>query len=73
MKTDFKSPEEESYKREVLKTQVAQKEALEKLSSENTETKLSIGDEIKKLEQLKNDNLISEEEFNTLKKKIINN
>jgi len=68
-----KSPEDEDYKKKVLKTQIAQTAALKKLSSKSSESKLSIADEIKKLEQLKNDKLISEEEFNTLRQKIINN
>lgn len=69
-----KNKEEEKYKQEVLKTQEAQKVALEKLSSKNSksETKLSIADELLKLKNLKDDNVINEKEFIELKKHLMN-
>ncbi|MFT3947806.1 MAG: SHOCT domain-containing protein [Agriterribacter sp.] len=68
-----KSKEKEEYEKGMLETQKKQQEALDKLSQEKqsiTPT-LSVVDELAKLTKLKNDNLISEEEFQKLKDKIL--
>jgi len=64
------SIENEVYKKTMMKTQKKQKDALEKLS-ENIENN-SIAEEIMKLGKLKEDNLITEDEYHNLKNKVIN-
>ncbi|MBE7653767.1 hypothetical protein [Tenacibaculum finnmarkense] len=59
-----KNKEDENYKKEVLKTQNAQKKALEKMTQKN---ETSIADELTKLNNLKESGLINETEFNTLR------
>lgn len=58
------------YEQEVLATQKKQQETLEKIKYQNIS---SITDELKKIKDLLDSNVISAEEFETLKKKIILN
>lgn len=67
-----KTEEDEKYKQKILDTQKSQEESLKMLSKSNTIQKISIADEIEKLQKLKNNNSITEEEFIKLKNKIIN-
>jgi hypothetical protein len=66
-----KTEEEEKYKQKILDTQKSQEESLKMLSKSKTVQKISIADEIEKLQNLKNNNSITEEEFVRLKNKII--
>ena len=66
-----KTNAEEKYRESVLETQRSQQESLKKLSESKVTQKNSIADEIEKLQSLKNNNIISEEEFVRLKNKII--
>ena len=65
-----KNKEDEKYKKEILETQKLQQNALSKLSE--TGSKISIVDELEKLNNLKLNNQISEEEYQNLRNKIIN-
>lgn len=67
-----KNEEDEAYKEKVLSVQKNQQEALEKLAETETINKVSIADELEKLKRLREDNIISEEEFQRLKNKVIN-
>lgn len=67
-----KNEEDEAYKEKVLKVQRNQQEALEKLAETETINKVSIADELEKLKKLREDNIISEVEFQGLKNKVIN-
>lgn len=69
-----KDLKDEKYKQNILKAQKSQQEALEKLSNSKSKdsSKISILDELERLKKLKDENLISESEFQTLKDKIIN-
>ena len=68
-----KSNEKEEYEKEMLETQKSQQEALDRLSQEkqNSTSFLSITNELEKLAKLKNDNLISDEEYQKLKDKLL--
>lgn len=70
-----KDKNDEKYKNEVLKTQEAQREALEKLISTSTnnieESTSSVADELKKMQELKESGVISKEEFDLFKSKLI--
>ena len=69
-----KDKAQESYKKEMLETQKQQNAVLEQLQQQptaNQTTNLSIADELEKIKKLKEDNHISEEEFQKLKDKII--
>ncbi len=68
-----KNKEDEKYRQKVLKTQEAQKVALEKLSDEKTAKKssISIADELEKLQKLKEKDVISETEYIKLKNNLI--
>jgi len=67
-----KNEADEAYKQKVLTVQQDQQEALKKLSEiEKTKT-VSIADELEKLKKLREDNLITEDEFQNLKNKVIN-
>lgn len=66
-----KTNADEKYRESVLETQKRQEESLKKLSKSEPIQKISIADEIEKLQSLKNKNIISEEEFVRLKNKII--
>lgn len=63
-----KSPEEEKYKQDILITQKKQEESLQRLSQTSP---ISITDELNKLIKLREEDSISEEEFQKLKSKII--
>jgi hypothetical protein len=65
-----KSKDAIKYEQEVLATQKKQQETLEKIKYQNIS---SITDELKKIKDLLDSNVISAEEFETLKKKIILN
>jgi len=56
---------------QIVKMQSEQKAKLEELSNNNNKSKNSMVDEIKKLNELREQNLISQEEFNSLIAKII--
>jgi Short C-terminal domain len=66
---------EANYKAEMLHAQWQQTEAVQKLQSDRENAQQistnSIADEIEKLRKLKEDNLLTEEEFQMLKKKLI--
>lgn len=66
-----KTEEEETYKQKILDTQKSQEESLKMLSNSKTVQKISIADEIEKLQKLKDNNSITEYEFGLLKSKII--
>ena len=55
----------------LLKIQAEQKATLEKLIAENDQKKSSIADEIQKLNDLKSQGLITDEEFENLRDKIL--
>jgi len=63
-----KNKEDEEYKKKLLRAPQNQQETLHKLSSQ----KNSVVDELEKLKKLKEENLISEDEFQNIKNKIIN-
>ncbi len=58
-------------KSDLLKIQAEQKAALEKLVIDNTQRNSSIADEIQKLNDLRSKGLISDEEFEKIRKKIL--
>ena len=66
-----KNKEDEKYKEKVLKIQRNQQEALENLSKKKQPNTISVIDELEKLKKLKEENLITEDEFQNLKNKII--
>lgn len=63
-----KTNTEVNYRKSILRTQKSQQESLEKLASTQ---KISIADEIEKLERLKESKTISEEDFTKLKNELI--
>ncbi len=63
---------DEAYKAKVLTVQQNQQETLKKLSETEKTKTVSIADELEKLRKLREDNLITEDEFQNLKNKIIN-
>lgn len=67
-----KNEADEAYKAKVLSFQQNQQEALKKLSEAEKSKTVSIADELEKLKKLKEDNLITEDEFQNLKNKVIN-
>ncbi|MBK9462034.1 MAG: hypothetical protein IPN94_22055 [Sphingobacteriales bacterium] len=67
-----KNEADEAYKATVLTVQQNQQEALQKLSEiEKTKT-VSIVDELEKLKKMREYNIITDDEFQNLKSKIIN-
>jgi len=67
-----KDVDDEAYKEKVLMVQQNQQDVLKKLS-ETEETKtLSVIDELERLQKLREDNLITDDEFKILKNKVIN-
>lgn len=64
-----KSPDDEKYKQDILNTQKRQEESLQRLSQTSS---ISITDELNKLKKLREEDSITEEEFEKLKSKIIN-
>lgn len=68
-----KSKENEAYEAQILNAQRSQQEALTKLSEEKTGLYAnSIADELEKLKKLRDENSITEEEFQILRNKAIN-
>jgi phosphate/sulfate permease len=67
-----KNEADEAYKEKVLTVQQNQQETLKKLSETEKTKTVSIVDELEKLKKLREDNLITEDEFQNLKSKIIN-
>lgn len=67
-----KNEADEAYKAKVLTVQQNQQETLKKLSETEKTKPVSIADELEKLKKLREDNLITEDEFQNLKNKIIN-
>lgn len=69
-----KNKADEAYKTKILQAQREQKEALNKLSeSKKEDTKIiSVAEELEKLKKLRDENSISEEEFQKLRTKVIN-
>lgn len=68
-----KDVKEEEHKKETLQAQKDQKETLEQISEKhhvNTEPK-SIADELEKLKKLRDQEIISEEEYQKLRSRII--
>lgn len=67
-----KNIKDEEYKRRILKAQQKQQEALNRLSSKSISTSnTSIIEELEKLKKLKDSDVITEEEFLKLKKKLL--
>lgn len=64
-----KNEEDEAYKEKILTVQQDQQEALKKISVTKT---VSIADELEKLKRLREDNMITADEFEKLKNKVIN-
>ena len=63
---------EEEYEEAILETQIQQQKTLEKISEQNAlSTNYSISDEIKKLKELQNEGILTEEEFEAQKKKLL--
>jgi len=69
-----KDLKDEAYKTQLLNTQQNQQYALQRLSEakQNESSVRSIADEIEKLKNLRDQNLITEEEFQKLKDQLIN-
>ena len=67
-----KDKETEEYEAKILKVQQNQQKTLERLSGNKEIKPISIADELEKLKRLRDDNIISENEFKNLKNKIIN-
>ena len=65
---------EEEYEEAILQTQVKQQETLEKISQQSVmQNSFSVSDEIQKLKELQNQGILTEEEFEAQKKKLLNN
>jgi len=64
-----KNEEDEEYKEKILTVQQNQQEALNNISVTKT---VSFADELEKLKRLREDNLITADEFEKLKNKVIN-
>ncbi|MCO5278017.1 MAG: superinfection immunity protein [Saprospiraceae bacterium] len=62
---------DDNTKHYLLKIQAEQRDTLHKISDKNTNISISVSDEIRKLNDLKNQGLISEEEFEQLRKKLL--
>lgn len=67
-----KSNEEEAYQEKVLEVQKNQEEALKRISETEKGNPVSVADELQKLKKLRDENLITEDEFRQLKSKLIN-
>lgn len=66
-----KNKEDEAYKKKVLIAQKRNLEELKKLSETGKTATLSVADELEKLRKLRDEKLISEDEFQSLKNKVI--
>lgn len=64
-----KSKEQEAYEQKILTTQKNQEETLTNISSSKN---FSVSDELIKLKELRNQNEISEEEFQDLRRRLLN-
>lgn len=60
------------YERDILNLQLKQQEELQNIANQNNSTGTSIIDELYKLSLMREKNLISEEEYQIMKEKIIN-
>ena len=69
-----KNIEDEAYKEKILQAQRRQKEALDILaeSKRSESSTKSVADELEKLKKLKDEGVITEEEFEKLRNKLIN-
>ena len=67
-----KNEADEAYKTKVLTVQQNQQETLKKLSETEKIKTVSIADELAKLKIMREDGIITEDEFQNLKNKIIN-
>ncbi len=64
---------EEEYEEEILQTQIQQQKALEKISEQTASVnQISISDEILKLKDLQERGILTEEEFEAQKRKLLN-
>jgi len=59
-------------KKRILNTQEIQSEALRVMLNESKQSKTSVSDELIKLNDLRSNNVITEEEFQKLKNKLLN-
>jgi hypothetical protein len=67
-----KSDKEEEYEESVLQTQIEQRNTLEKIANQAVQKQaISISDEILKLKELQNQGILTEEEFEAQKKKLL--
>jgi hypothetical protein len=65
---------EEEYEEEILQTQIQQQKTLEKISEQNASgNQISISDELMKLKELQERGILTEEEFEMQKRKLLNN
>ncbi len=64
-----KSKEQEAYEQKILTTQKNQEETLTNISSSKN---FSVSDELIKLKELRKQNEISEEEFQVLRRRLLN-
>ena len=63
---------EEEYEDAILQTQVKQQQTLEKISQQTIgQSSFSVSDEILKLKELQNQGILTEEEFEAQKKKLL--
>ena len=69
-----KDKEDEAYKKKILQAQKSQQETLNYLSysKQRKSSTNSLADELKKLKKLREENMISEDEFIKLRNKVIN-
>ena len=67
-----KDEADEAYKEKVLSVQKDQQEALKKISEIDNKKSISIADELEKLKILRDDKLITEDEFQNLKNRLLN-
>jgi hypothetical protein len=67
-----KVSQQEEYEEEILQTQIQQQKTLERISEQTAAgTQLSISDEILKLKDLQERGILSEDEFETQKQKLL--
>lgn len=67
-----KSKEDEEYRERFMEVQQNQHEVLKKMSETDHAKSVSVADELEKLKRLRESSLITEEEFQKLKQKVIN-
>jgi hypothetical protein len=67
-----KVSQQEEYEEEILQTQIQQQKTLERISEQTAAgTQLSISDEILKLKDLQERGILTEDEFETQKRKLL--